>query len=53
MNSSEHRIREVISADHERQVERYMETADALWRARSRVERNDVALAEPLFERLF
>lgn len=47
------RIREVISADHERQVERYMETADALWRARSRVERNDVALAEPLFERLF
>jgi hypothetical protein len=32
---------------------RRMETAVDLWRARSRVERNDTALAEPLLERLF
>lgn len=31
----------------------FQDTATALWRARSRLERGDYALAEPLFERLF
>jgi hypothetical protein len=35
------------------QVEQRRETAENLWRARSRLERGDAALAEPLFERLF
>ena len=34
-------------------VERWAETADALWRARSRVERQDTMSAEPLFVRAF
>lgn len=53
------RVRRVIITDggdrrvRERAVARYAEQADQLWRARSRVERGDVALAAPLFERLF
>jgi hypothetical protein len=35
------------------QVEQRREAAENLWRARSRLERGDAALAEPLFERLF
>jgi len=41
-------------ADHRRnEIDRRMPTAIALWRARSRLQRDDFALAEPLFERLF
>ncbi|MGI9013754.1 MAG: hypothetical protein ACR2GY_05820 [Phycisphaerales bacterium] len=47
------RVASVESRDHQSQIDRYRETATALWRARSRVERNDLAMAEPLLERLF
>ncbi len=43
-----------IDAEHRDPVPiRRMETAVRLWRARSRVERHDTTLAEPLLERLF
>ena len=50
---------QVISWDRVRRIEpqphdpKLQERATELWRARSRVERNDTALAEPLLERLF
>ena len=51
---------ELIRWDHIRNLvtdrrdwEKYKEDAANLWRARTRLERNDAALAEPLFERLF
>ena len=47
------RVRRVASRAFESDIERYRETSIMLWRARSRIERNDAALAEPLFERLF
>ncbi len=53
------RIREVEvfsgsdSAERRRRIQMYMSNAEDLWRARSRVLRNDFALAEPLFERLY
>jgi hypothetical protein len=48
------RVRRVVAdAETMSRAERRMEAAVALWRARSRVERNDTALAEALFERLF
>jgi hypothetical protein len=43
-----------VDADREwRELQDNWETAVDLWRARSRVERNDTTLAEPLLERLF
>lgn len=47
------RVRRVVTDAFADEVARYKETAEQLWRARSRVERYDTALAEPLFERLF
>lgn len=49
------RVRRVVTdnPDRDSMIARHMEHAAALWRARSRVERMDVTLAEPLFERLF
>lgn len=47
------RVRRIDSDDPALTYERYMATAVDIWRARSRVERGDTALAEPLLERLF
>jgi hypothetical protein len=47
------RVRRVRTDSDEAARDRFMETAVDLWRARSRVERNDTTLAEPLLERLF
>ncbi len=47
------RVRGIHSDDPLLVRSRYMETAVDLWRARSRVERGDTTLAEPLLERLF
>lgn len=49
------RIRRVITdnPDRDSMVARHLESATMLWRARSRVERMDMVMAEPLFERLF
>lgn len=49
------RIRTVTSDDPSLQakVKEYADTALMLWRARTRLERGDTALADPLFERLF
>lgn len=46
-------VRQVRSALSEDAVKKYQADADALWRARTRLERGDAALAAPLFERLF
>ncbi len=46
-------VREITSESHETDIRNRRETAELVWRARSRVERHDTALAEPLFERLF
>lgn len=45
------RVRSLEPADPK--YSRLMGAAEDLWRARSRVERNDMTLAEPLLERLF
>jgi hypothetical protein len=34
-------------------LDRYLELAEDIWRARSRLQRGDAALAEPLYDRLF
>jgi len=47
------RVRRVETELEGAALARHMETAVDLWRARSRVERNDTTLAEPLLERLF
>jgi hypothetical protein len=47
------RVRRVVTDQPHAGLERRLDTAETLWRARSRVERNDTALAEPLLERLF
>jgi hypothetical protein len=47
------RSREVETEKSRAEIDRYREDAIALWRARSRLERSDFELAEPLFERLF
>lgn len=48
------RIREVDAGGRPLpELDRYMARAEKLWRARSRVERLDMQLAEPLFEELF
>jgi len=47
------RVRDVQSARLPPNIGALMQQADALWRARSRVERGDTELAEPLLERLF
>ncbi|MCZ6850040.1 MAG: hypothetical protein O7F17_00190 [Planctomycetota bacterium] len=47
------RVRRVVSEIDEPTLESRMAVAVDLWRARSRVERNDTVLAEPLLERLF
>jgi len=46
-------VQDVASEGHEIELRNFRETAEMVWRARSRVERHDTALAEPLFERLF
>jgi hypothetical protein len=47
------RVRRIVTDRPPAGLERWRDTAETLWRARSRVERNDTALAEPLLERLF
>lgn len=49
------RVRQVITNDPSLQnrVKEYADVSLTLWRARSRVERGDYALAEPLLDRLF
>jgi hypothetical protein len=47
------RVRRLETDFEDPTLARRMETAVDLWRARSRVERNDTMLAEPLLERLF
>ena len=48
-------IREVITTDPglQRSIDEHHDSALNLWRARSRLERGDAGLAEPLFDRLF
>jgi len=45
-------VREVLG-EHEEDAAAYAALSDALWRARTRAERGDLTLAEPLFERAF
>ncbi len=47
------RVRRVEAKDQDPLLAGRMETATRLWRARSRVERHDTTLAEPILERLF
>lgn len=47
------RVREVRMFDEHPLLADYMRTAEELWRARSRLQRGDAGMAEPLFERLF
>jgi hypothetical protein len=47
------RVREVQSSRTPSNLGEQMQRAESLWRARSRVERGDTELAEPLLERLF
>lgn len=47
------RVRNVRAAITDPTLPQRLETAERLWRARSRLERGDASLAEPLFERLF
>jgi hypothetical protein len=47
------RVRQVTSESHATDLRNFRETAELVWRARSRVERHDLALAEPLLEKLF
>jgi hypothetical protein len=47
------RVRAVKGEVIEPDLDRWMEAGEKLWRARTRLERGDAALAEPLFERLF
>ena len=47
------RVKDVDSEKFAQSLERKLVVANDLWRARSRVQRNDTTLAEPLFERLF
>lgn len=47
------RVRGIQADISDPRLSRFLAVADDLWRARSRLERGDAALAEPLFERLF
>ncbi len=47
------RVREVVADTPPPGLHRWMPVAQDLWRARSRLERHDTTLAEPLLERLF
>jgi hypothetical protein len=47
------RVRDVQMDRPDPALQRYLKLAENLWRARTRVERNDLALAEPILERLF
>jgi hypothetical protein len=47
------RVREVRSRDNDGRFKSYEAMADDLWRARSRLERGDAMLAEPLLARWF
>ena len=47
------RVRRVVADRSIPNLDQRMKTATALWRARTRVERGDIMLAEPLFDRLF
>jgi hypothetical protein len=47
------RVRAVEADRADLRLEQLLPTADDLWRARSRVQRHDTMLAEPLFERLW
>ena len=47
------RVRRVEAKDRDPRLAGQMEMATRLWRARSRVERHDTTLAEPILERLF
>lgn len=46
-------VHQVTSEGHAIELRNFSATAELAWRARSRIERHDTALAEPLFERLF
>lgn len=47
------RVRDVEMADRDARLDRYLPLAEKLWRARSRLQRGDAVMAEPLFEELF
>ena len=47
------RVRRVESTQYAREIAEFQELADQLWRARTRIERGDTAMAEPILERLF
>lgn len=46
-------VRDIIPDQPDPSIESRLEIAEDLWRARSRITRGDLALAEPLLERLF
>src|ERR1043165_1581706 len=46
-------VRDVVMEHRDPALEKYREDAANLWRARTRLERHDEAMAEPLFEQLF
>lgn len=46
-------VRSVDMANPPPELYQYMQVAEDLWRARSRLQRSDIAMAEPLFEQLF
>lgn len=50
-----HEVRDVQLSKHDPAVPlaQYLKDAQTLWRARTRLERGDAAMAEPLFERMF
>jgi hypothetical protein len=47
------RVRDVQTASPHARLDERLAMAENLWRARSRLERGDMTLAEPIFERLF
>ncbi len=47
------RVRSIETTRQFANLDDHLAAAETLWRARSRLERRDVRLAEPLFERLF
>ncbi|MEM7229933.1 MAG: hypothetical protein AAF432_14080 [Planctomycetota bacterium] len=46
-------VRDVLTDRTEPDLPRLLDQADQIWRAKSRLERQDIRLAEPLFVRLF
>lgn len=47
------RVRDLEMAQRDPRLDQYLPLAEKLWRARSRLQRGDAVMAEPLFEELF